>query len=123
MHSYSYDGCHSDSPESDPLSGSDSEASGPEPQWSLVILLDDDEDDEVEEPVHPLPSHRPKRPLPRNFRRSYNAPVKEETTGGVVTPFPEVYRTISCAPGMRDKSLEVRTVLLSTATNHLKALL
>lgn len=118
MHAYSYDGCDSDSLGSDPLSGSDSEASRADSQQSLVILLDDD-DDELEEQVHPLPSHRPKRPLPRNFRRSYDSPVKEEKTRRMETPTPEVYHTISCAPGVRDKSLEVR-VLLCAAPSQLK---
>lgn len=108
MHCYSYDGCDSDSPTSDPLSGSDSEASNAQPQRLLVIFLDEDDDDEVEQPVHPLPSHRPKRPLPRNFSRNYHSPMKEETVKGTETPRPEVYHTISCTPGLRDKSLEVR---------------
>ena len=113
MHCYSYDGCDSDSPASDPLSGSDSEASNIQPQRSLVILLDDDDDDEeVEQPVHPLPSHRPKRPLPRNFSRSYHSPVKGESAQGT-----EVYHTISCTPALRDKSLEVR-LFLSIAISH-----
>ena len=108
MHCYSYDGCDSDSPTSDPLSGSDSEASNAQPQRLLVIFLDEDDDDEVEQPVHPLPSHRPKRPLPKNFSRNYHSPMKEETVKGTETPRPEVYHTISCTPGLRDKSLEVR---------------
>lgn len=107
MHSYSYDGCDSDSTVSDLLSCSDFEAPGVESQSSLVILLDDDDDDdEVEEQVHPLPSHRPKKPLPR--RRSYYSPVKEEVAEG--TTLPDVYHTISCTPGVRDKSLEVRAI-------------
>lgn len=123
MHWYSYDGCDSDSPASDPLSGSgsDSEASSAHPQRSLVILLDDDDDDddEVEQQVHPLPSHRPKRPLPRNFSRSYRSPVKEGIAQGMEMPCAEVYHTISCAPELRDKSLEVR-LFLSTAISHSK---
>ena len=101
---------------SDLPSGSDSEASGAESQRTFVIFLDDDDDEEEEEEaeVHPLPSYRPKKPLPRKFRGSYHSSVKEQTTQGVKPPFPQVYHTISCTPAMRDKSLEVR-VLLSTA--------
>ena len=120
MHPYSYDGCDSDSPVSDILSGSDSEASGAETLRSVVIILDDsDEDDEVEEQVHPLSSHRPKKPLPRNFGGSYRSSLKEESTQGLKAPYPEVYHTISCAPAVRDKSLEVR-LFLSASTSHLK---
>lgn len=105
---------------SDSLSGSDSEVPRFEFQRTLIILLDDDDyDDEVEETAHPPPPHRPKRPLPKNFRRNYRPPVKEETAQGIQTPFPEVYHTISCAPAVRDKSLEVR-VLLSTAMSHVE---
>ena len=119
MHCYSYDGCDSDSPESGPLSGSDSEASSPQSQRSLVILLDDDDDenDGCEQPVHPVPSHRPKRPLPRSFSRSYHSSVKEERVQATGVPRPEVYRTISCTPGLRDKSLEVRLSLKSTISH------
>jgi len=107
MHPYAYDGCDSDSPVSDLLSGSDSEASGAETLRSVVIILDDSDEDEVEEQVHPLPSHRPKKPLPRNFSGSYRSSLKEESTQGIVkAPYPEVYHTISCAPAVRDKSLE-----------------
>ena len=112
MHPYSYDGCDSDSPVSDPSSGSDSEASSTQPQLTLVILLDDDDDDdEGEEQVHPLSSYRPKRPLPRNFGGSHKSQVKQETPQGTVVSFPEVYHTINCIPGLRDKSLEVRLSL------------
>jgi hypothetical protein len=103
MHYYSYDGCDSDSLESDSLSRSNSETSGTQSQRSLIILLDDDDDDEFEPPVHPLPSHRPKRPLPRNFSRSYRAPVKEEMAQATETPSPEADHTINCAPGLREK--------------------
>ena len=99
---------------SDPLSGSDSEASSAQSQRSLVILLDDDDEDEVEQPVHPLPSHRPKRPLPRNFSKSYHSPVKEGTAQEMKVPRPEVYHTISSIPGLRDRSLEVRHLSLRT---------
>lgn len=109
MHFYSYDGCDSDPPTSDPLSGPDSEASNAQPQPSLIIFIDEDEDeDEVGQPVHPLPSHRPKRPLPRNFGRNYHSQMREETVQGMETPRPEVYHTINCTPELRDKSLEVR---------------
>jgi hypothetical protein len=117
MHFYSYDGCDSDSPVSDLISGSDSEASGAESQRSFVILLDDDDDDdEVEEPVNPLPFDRPKKPLPMKFGGSYRSSLKEETTQGKQAPLPEVYHTINCAPALRDKSLEVRSFL--SALNH-----
>lgn len=119
MHFYSYDGCDSDSHGSDPLSCSDSEASGAESRRSLIIFLDDDDEDEVEEPVHPLPSHRPKKPLPKNFGRGYHSPTKEETTQGMKTPLPEVYHTINCAPELRNKSLEVRPFFITKARSHL----
>ena len=110
MHCYSYDGYDSDSPGSGPLSGSDSETSSAQSQRSLIILLDDDDDetDGLEQPVHPVPSRRPKRPLPRNFSGRYHSPLKEEKDREVDVSFPEVYHTISCTPGLRDKSLEVR---------------
>jgi len=117
MHCYSYDGCNSSSLGSDPLSGSDSEASSAQSQRSVIILLDDSDDEEVEQPVHPLPSHRPKRPLPRSFSKSYHSPVKEGMAQGMETPRPEVYHTISCAPALRDKSLEVRR-FFSIAISH-----
>lgn len=121
MHCYSYDGCDSDSPGSGPLSESDSEASGTQSQRSLVILLDDDEEDDgFEQPVHPVPSHRPKRPLPRSFSRSYHPPVKEEKVQATDIPRPEVYHTINCTPGLRDKSLEVR-ISLKTTISQLKS--
>jgi len=44
--------------------------------------------------------------------------MKEEMTQGMEAPRPEVYHTISCTPGLRDKSLEVRR-FLSTAINRL----
>jgi len=100
MDYYPYDGCDSNLPSSDPPPGSYSEASSAQPELSLVIMLDDDDD------IHPLPSHRPKLPLPRNFSRGYHPPVKEETVQGVEVPRPEVYHTINCAPELRDKSLE-----------------
>jgi hypothetical protein len=117
MHFYSYEGCDSYPPESDPFSGSDSEASSPEPRLTLIILLDEDDDeDEMEEQVHPLPSYRPKKPLPRNFGRRHPSAVEGET---MKTPFPEVYHTINCVPELRDKSLEVR-LSLCIAIGHSK---
>jgi len=115
MHIYSYDGCDEDLPGSNPLPGPDSEASGPQFHRSLIILLDDeDEDDEFEQQAHPLPSHRPKRPLPRRFSRKYHSPVKEATVQGSQMLHPGADHTTSCAPGLHDdERLEVRLFLTS----------
>jgi len=119
MNCYSYDGRGSDFPRSEPSSGSDSEASSAQPQRFLVIFLDSDEGEEVEEPAHPLPSYRPKRPLPKNFGKKHHSPMKEDTVQEMGMPRAEVYHTISCTPGLRDKSLEVR-LFLSHAISHAK---
>ena len=108
MHIYSYDGCDTDLPGSDQVPRPDSGAS----RRSLVILLDDDDDeDEFEQQTHPPSSHRPKRPLPRRFGRKHHSPVKEATIQGTEMSLPEVDHTISCTPGLRDKSMEVRLSL------------
>ena len=108
MNCYSYDGRGSDFPRSEPSSGSDSEASSTQSQRFLVIFLDSDEGEDVEAQVHPLPSYRPKRPLPKNFGKKHRSPMKEDTVQEMEMPRAEVYHTISCTPGLRDKSLEVR---------------
>jgi len=110
MHIYSYDGCDSDMPGCDPPPRPDS---GPQFHRSLIILLDDDDEDEFEQPAHPLPSHRPKRPLPRRFSRKYHSPVKEATVQGNQTSHPGVDHTISYTPGLHNKSLEVCLFLKS----------
>ena len=105
---YMYGGCDPESPESTKLSGP--EAFDTQFHRSLIILVDEeeDEDDEVEGPPHPPPSQRPKRPLPKSFGRGRRSQVKEGTVQGTEAPRSEVYHTISCTPGLRDVSLEVR---------------
>ena len=114
MHIHSYGGCDSDSPGSDQLPSPDSEASSPQFHRSLIILLDDDDDDgEFEQPAHPLPSHRPKRPLPRRFSRKYHSPIKEATVQGNQMSHSGVNHTISYTQGLHDEGLEVRLFLKS----------
>ena len=79
----------------------------------FIVVLDhnSDDDEEEESTWYPPPSERPKKPLPKNFGRNHRSPVKNETAQGVETPSPEEHHTISCAPAVRGKSLEVRNLL------------
>ena len=94
------------------LSDSESGAFSSLFQRSVIILIDDDDDYELEGPTYPPPSQRPKRPLPKNFGRGHRSQVKEEGTAqGMEAPRSGVYHTISCSPGLRNVSLEVRLLL------------
>jgi hypothetical protein len=82
------------------------------PMDEIIILIEEDDDSEPEDTYIP-PLERPKIGLPK---RSTNTAVKMTMDQGTeledmdveqITKEDEIFQSMSCMPGLRDKSLEV----------------